>query len=75
MSDPRPEDGSPTAVGAALSVAELAATWSTSEQVIRRLLHDGELRGVKIGRSWRVFPQDAASFVEARSNRSSTDDA
>ncbi|MGP5364445.1 helix-turn-helix domain-containing protein [Brachybacterium tyrofermentans] len=54
--------------GPPLSVSALAASWSTSEQVVRRLLNDGALRGVKIGRSWRVFPVDAEAYIESRTN-------
>lgn len=54
--------------GPPLSVPQLAVAWSTSEPVIRRLLNDGELRGVKIGRSWRVFPDDAEAYIASRRN-------
>lgn len=59
--------------GSLLSVRQLADGWSTSEQVVRRLLHSGELRGVKIGRSWRVFPEDAKAYVASRMNVSRCD--
>lgn len=60
--------------GPPLSVADLAEAWSTSTQVVRRLLKDGELCGFKIGRSWRVFPADAERYVSSRTNQGGTDD-
>lgn len=59
--------------GPPLSVAELARTWATSTQVVRRLLKDGELSGFKVGRSWRVFPVDAERYVSSRTNQGGTD--
>lgn len=59
--------------GPPLSVVELAEAWATSEQVVRRLLKDGELGGFKVGRSWRVFPADADRYVRSRANRGATD--
>lgn len=54
--------------GPPLTVAQLASRWATSEQVVRRLLNDGELRGFKVGRAWRVFPDDAECYIASRTN-------
>lgn len=54
--------------GPPLTVAQLATRWATSEQVVRRLLKDGELRGFKVGRAWRVFPDDAERYIDSRTN-------
>lgn len=41
-----------------LTVEEVAAVMRVSKMTVYRLLHSGELPGVRVGRSFRV-PQDA----------------
>jgi excisionase family DNA binding protein len=40
-----------------LSIPETAQRLKASEQVVRRALLRGELKGFKIGRAWRVTPE------------------
>jgi excisionase family DNA binding protein len=37
-----------------LSLSETARALSTTEQVVRRALRTGELKGFKVGREWRI---------------------
>jgi excisionase family DNA binding protein len=43
-----------------MSVADVATAWSVSEQVVRKLLATGRVRGVRIGGQWRVSPAEVA---------------
>jgi len=49
-----------------LTVAEVAAVMRVSKMTVYRLLHSGELPGVRVGRSFRV-PQDALDHYLATS--------
>jgi len=40
-----------------LSLSETAHVLSTTEQVVRRALLRGELKGFKVGRAWRITRQ------------------
>jgi excisionase family DNA binding protein len=40
-----------------LSIPETARRLNVSENVVRKALLRGELRGFKIGRSWRIAPR------------------
>jgi excisionase family DNA binding protein len=37
-----------------LSLSETAHALATTEQVVRRALRTGELKGFKVGREWRI---------------------
>jgi excisionase family DNA binding protein len=50
-------DGHP---GRLLTPKEVADLWGCHERTVTRQLLDGSLPGVRIGRSWRVRPEDAA---------------
>ena len=41
-----------------LSLSETAHALATTEHVVRRALRNGELKGFKVGREWRV-PREA----------------
>lgn len=49
-----------------LTVLEVAQTMRVSKMTVYRLLHSGELPGVRVGRSFRV-PQDALDHYLASS--------
>ena len=59
-----PDGGSPRA--RFLTVQEVAATMRVSKMTVYRLLHSGEMPGVRVGRSFRV-PQDALDAFLATS--------
>jgi len=41
-----------------MTVGEVAALLKVSDRTIRRAIHDGRLRAIAIGRSWRI-PREA----------------
>ena len=47
-----------------LTVAEVATALRVTTKTVYALLHRGELRGFRIGRSIRVRRDDVAGFVE-----------
>jgi len=44
-------------------VEELARTLKVSEEAIRKRLRGGEIRGVRVGRTWRVPREEAARLL------------
>jgi excisionase family DNA binding protein len=46
------------------TVEEVAKTLKVSEQVVRRWLRSGRLKGVRIGHLWRVRKSDLEKFLE-----------
>ena len=50
-----------------LTVREVAERLDISEESVRDLINDRELKAVKIGK-WRVKPVDLESFIKSRSN-------
>lgn len=64
-------DGAPVS----LSVRGVADAIGISPHVVRRLLAEGELHGVKIRHEWRVFRVDLVEYLERVSNdRGDTND-
>ena len=62
---------------ASLSVREVAEAVGVSTHVVRGLLTDGELRGMKIRHEWRVLRADLIAYLQRVSNdveESVTDD-
>jgi excisionase family DNA binding protein len=50
-----------------LSAEEVAAHWNVGEELVRKLLKCGSLKGHKIGRLVRVSPEEIARYE--RENR------
>jgi excisionase family DNA binding protein len=50
-----------------LSVSEAAQQLRVSEQIIRGAIRRGELKGFKIGRSWRIRPDSIDEMMAEES--------
>ncbi|ANH37268.1 Helix-turn-helix domain protein [Nocardioides dokdonensis FR1436] len=46
-----------------LTVAEVAAMMRVSKMTVYRLVHNGELAAVRVGRSFRVREEDANEYI------------
>lgn len=46
-----------------LTVAEVAAMMRVSKMTVYRLVHNGELPAVRVGRSFRVLEQDVDEYL------------
>ena len=46
-----------------LTVAEVAAMMRVSKMTVYRLVHNGELAAVRVGRSFRVTEEDANEYL------------
>ena len=51
-----------------LSLEEVAYRLNVSVQTVRRLILNGELRGVKVGKQWRVRPEDLEDYIRRASS-------
>jgi excisionase family DNA binding protein len=51
-----------------LTVHEVAALLQVKESTVRTLIHDKELRAVKLGREWRVAVKDLEAFLDEHAN-------
>jgi len=51
-----------------LSTADVAARLGVDRKTVLRYLHDGKLRGSRIGRDYRIEQEDLATFLQATSN-------
>jgi len=49
-----------------LTVDQAAEYLQVTSRWVRRILRDGHLKGVKIGKLWRVKPEDLLEYIEAR---------
>ncbi len=49
-----------------LSIDDAAAALKSHPETVRRFIREGQLAGVKLGRSWRVREADLRAFVDAR---------
>jgi excisionase family DNA binding protein len=47
-----------------LTIAEVAAMMRVSKMTVYRLVHNGELPAVRVGRSFRVTEQDANAYLQ-----------
>jgi excisionase family DNA binding protein len=47
-----------------LTVAEVAAIMRVSKMTVYRLVHDGKLPAVRVGRSFRVPEQEVHSYLQ-----------
>lgn len=60
----RPEPARPAKpTGAFITVREVATLLSVSKMTVYRLIHDGELAAIRVGRSFRVREETLARFV------------
>jgi len=50
-----------------LSVSKVAEYLQVHEQTVRRWIHDGELPAVKVGRQFRIDPEDVERFMTTKS--------
>jgi excisionase family DNA binding protein len=46
-----------------LSLEEVAYRLNVSVQTVRRLIDSGQLKGVKVGRQWRVRQEDLDAYI------------
>jgi excisionase family DNA binding protein len=51
-----------------LSVEQVAAIYGVSNEYVLRELRRKNLRGAKIGRTWRMTAEDVARYAEAHMN-------
>ena len=56
-----------------LTLEDACEQLQVSEATIRRLVKDGELRVVRIGRAIRVRPEDLDAFIQARLTQTGTE--
>ena len=47
-----------------LRVKEVAGTLSVSNMTVYRLIHDGQLRAIRVGHGWRISESDLAGFLQ-----------
>ena len=52
-----------------LTPAEVAKCLQINEHTVLDWLRNGLLRGFKLGKAWRVSPEDFEDFLERRANR------
>lgn len=52
-----------------MTVADVVAETQYHPETIREMLRNGELRGFKRSRTWRVRPEDLDKWARERSNR------
>ena len=57
-----------------LTLKEAAAMLREHENTLAKLLQDGRIRGVKIGREWRTSKQALEDFVDGQGPRPLADD-
>ncbi len=51
-----------------LTPTDVANHLQVNKRTVTLWLHRGRLRGFKIGKSWRISPDDLQAFLEARAN-------
>ena len=51
-----------------LTPAQVADRLQVNERTVTRWLRDCYLRGYKLGKEWRISPEDLQHFVERHSN-------
>ena len=51
-----------------LSLEEVAYRLNVSVQTVRRLIDSGQLRGVKVGKQWRVRQEDLDDYIRRMSS-------
>lgn len=48
------------------TVKEIAKILSLTEETIREKLRKGELKGIKIGKSWRIAEKQLKEFIDMK---------
>jgi excisionase family DNA binding protein len=51
-----------------LSIAEVAEYCAVSEKTVRRWIDSKQLRALRLGRQWRIAPEDLESFLRTRAS-------
>ncbi len=51
-----------------LTPTDLANRLQVNERTVTQWLRRGRLRGFKIGKEWRILPDDLQAFLEASAN-------
>jgi excisionase family DNA binding protein len=62
----RPRDGVEPIQGSAMRLSEVARRLAISRAAAYRLVRSGQLRGIRVGETWRVLRTDFDAYVEAR---------
>ena len=52
-----------------LTPTDVADRLQVHERTVTRWLRKGHLRGFKIGKEWRISPDDLQTFLEASANK------
>ena len=55
-------------MGELLTVEEVSGRIKVIKDTIRKWLREGDLVGIKLGKSWRIEEQDLIQFLEDRKN-------
>jgi excisionase family DNA binding protein len=58
---PRRRNKNPQAAAGLLTVRQVAENWRVSERTVRRMIADGRLRTVRVGRAVRIPPEASAT--------------
>jgi excisionase family DNA binding protein len=51
-----------------LSIGEVAEYCAVSEKTVRRWIDSKQLRALRLGRQWRIAPEDLESFLMTRAS-------
>ncbi|MGH8398898.1 MAG: helix-turn-helix domain-containing protein [Gammaproteobacteria bacterium] len=51
-----------------LTLEEVAYRLSVSVQTVRRLIDKGQLKGIRVGKQWRVRPEDLEDYIRRASS-------
>lgn len=52
-----------------LSVEDVSKMLGITEKTVREFLRAGDLKASKLGRIWRIHPDDVKAFMENNSNQ------
>ena len=52
-----------------LTPSNVASRLQVNERTVTQWLRKGRLRGFKIGKEWRISPDDLQAFLEASANK------
>ncbi len=52
-----------------LTPTDVAERLQLQERTVTRWLRTGYLRGFKLGKEWRISPEDLYSFIEKHANK------
>lgn len=59
-------------IGRFLTPAQIAENLQVTEKTVTRWLQAGDLKGIKIGRLWRIREEDFETFVQLSSSSNSS---